>query len=140
MRLGEIYRAAEARGQSVSHTHALVVTSLLHTPDRNGPFDLAGGSSAYETIARSRHMVTLSGVLQDVFSSGETLASLGPSAAVVIAPRDRSLATRVTMLRELLEHERLNHFAPYMPSVGVWVEGLPKALHNAEQLLGELMR
>ncbi len=139
VRLGEIYRAAKANGESVCHTHAIVVVSLLHASDRGDRFDPAG-SSPFETIDRSRHMVTLSGILHNVFSSGETLASLGPSTAAVIAVRDRALAGRVTCLRELLERERLSHSAPYLPSVGVWLEGLPTSLRHAVQLLGELKR
>lgn len=139
VRLGEIYRAAEAKGECVCHTHAIVVVSLLHASDHGDRFDPAG-SSPFETIDRSRHMVTLSGILHNVFSGGETLASLGASTAAVIAVRDRSLAGRVTSLRELLERERLSHAAPYLPPVGVWVEGLPTSLRQAVQLLGELKR
>lgn len=139
VRLGEIYRAAEANGESVCHTHALVVVSLLHSSDRGDRFD-PGGSSPFETIDRSRHMVTLAEVLRTVFSRGETLASLGSSTAAVIAERDKSLASRVTALRELIERERLSHSAPYLPPVGVWVEGLPSSLRHAVQLLGELKR
>ncbi|PRZ38620.1 hypothetical protein CLV47_12087 [Antricoccus suffuscus] len=139
VRLGEIYRAAESKGESVCHTHAIVVVSLLHASDRAERFDPAG-SSPFETIDRSRHMVTLSGVLHSVFSSGETLATLGPSTAAVIAARDRGLSARVTALRELLERERLSHSAPYLPPVGVWLEGLPTSLRHAVQLLGELKR
>jgi len=139
VRLGEIYRAAEANGTSVCHTHALVVVSLLHSSENGERFDPAG-SSPFETIDRSRHMVTLAEVLRSVFSRGETLASLGSSTAAVIAERDKSLANRVTSLRELIERERLSHSAPYLPPVGVWVEGLPSSLRHAVQLLGELKR
>ncbi len=139
VRLGEIYRAAEANGECVCHTHAIVVVSLLHSSDHGDRFDPAG-SSPFEAIDRSRHMVTLSGILHNVFSGGETLASLGPSTAAVIATRDRSLPNRVTSLRELLECERLSHSARYLPPVGVWLEGLPTSLRHAVQLLGELKR
>lgn len=83
-RLAEVYRGARARGTRVGDEHALVTATLpVHGWARVGPLVVAGEAAAV------------------VFDAGESLAVVGRSTLVVLAPR-AGLAERTRVLRRLL--------------------------------------
>lgn len=84
-RLAEVYRSARARGAKVGDEHALVqVTMAVAGWSRIAPLTIVGDAA----------MV--------VFDAGESIAVLGRSTVVVLAPRE-GLAARVKVLRNLLD-------------------------------------
>lgn len=84
-RLGELYDAARARGVRVGAEHALVTVTLK----------VAGWS-------RIAPLSTVGEATGIVFDAGETIAVVGRSTVVVLAPRV-GLPARVRVLRGLLE-------------------------------------
>lgn len=135
-RLGEVYRQGSASGRSVARSHALVVVSLMDAP----PVNLWVEPDPTATWDAAMHMVLVSEAMHRVFSAGETIAEIRPTTAVALVTRDQTLPVRVSLLRELIERDRLSGAGQRKSSVGVWVEGLPSALRPAVQLLRELGR
>jgi len=96
-RLAEVYRSARARGTRIGDEYALVqVTMVVAGWSRIAPLGIAGDAA----------MV--------VFDAGESIAVLGRSTVVVLAPRE-GLAARVKVLRNLLDRR--------MPAAAGLVEG-----------------
>jgi hypothetical protein len=86
-------------------------------------------------------MTLLSDVLRVVFDGGETLATVGPSVAAVLARRDATLAQRVSTLR-VLAADRLAvdpHVRPTGPAK-VWSEHLPATHQDVCALIAALAR
>lgn len=84
-RLGELYRLP-ARGAAADHTLLVVSMNLS---------EVAGWP-------RLTAMILLGDALRTVFDGGETLASLGPSTAAALLPRDGRVMSRVVLLRRTL--------------------------------------
>jgi GGDEF domain-containing protein len=80
VRLSELYRCATRTGIPVPQSHVLLVVTL----------DLADVSGWPRLMA----MVLVADVLREVFNGGESSAVLGPSVAVVLAPREPSFGDR----------------------------------------------
>lgn len=83
-RLAEVYRGARARGTRVGDEHALVAVAMdVHGWSRVAPLTVVGDSAIV------------------VFDAGETIAVVGRSTVVVLAPR-QGLAARTAVLRRLV--------------------------------------
>jgi hypothetical protein len=83
-RLAEVYQAARARGTRVSEGYGLVVVTMdVHGWSRVAPLAVAGDAAAV------------------VFDAGESIAVVGRSTVVVLAPRE-GLVARVAVLRRLV--------------------------------------
>jgi hypothetical protein len=121
-RLTEVYREAERRGDSVRHTHALLVTELSPPPARTGP------SPAF---ARALRLAGVADVVRSAFS-GETIARAGQDRVVALVPRGEDLGASVALTRELLCDLEPDCEAR------IWVEGLPGRDDLALRLLGDL--
>lgn len=140
IRLGEVYREASARGEQTGRSHALVVVSLLNAAQDEQDDRVASAQSFSETVARPHQMTFIADTLHCVFSAGQTLAALSPTTAVALVRRDRELAVRINLLRDMIEQYRVRHVTQPNFAAGVWLEGLPTSLHNAVSLLAELRR
>ncbi|MEU7478904.1 GGDEF domain-containing protein [Lentzea sp. NPDC042327] len=122
-RLGEVYRETPV----VPLDYALVLLRL----------DTHRATGWSRVVA----MTLASDALRTVFDGGETLATLGPSVAAVLARRDETLARRVSNLR-VLSADRLAddpHVSPAGPAK-VWTERLPDTHSQACALLTSLGR
>lgn len=123
-RLTEVYREADRTGDSVRHTHALVVTELAPptTPDGVPP-----------AFARALRLAGVADVLRSAFS-GDSISRAGKDRVVALVPREGDLGARVALTRDLL--------ADLEPAcrARIWVEGLPGRDDLALRLLGELCR
>jgi hypothetical protein len=118
-RLAEVYRAARARGTRVPDTHALVAVTLpVAGWTRVAPLTVAGDAASV------------------VFDAGETIAVVGRSTVVVLAPRD-GLAGRVRVLRGLLAR-RLSGAAGVTGTPGARIVALPATLEGARDTLARL--
>lgn len=118
-RLTEVYRAARAHGTSVAGSHALVVVTLRVAGwSRVAPLTVAGDAASV------------------VFDAGETIAVVGRSTVVVLAPRD-GLAARVRVLRGLLAR-RLSGAGGVTGAPGARIVGLPATIEGAEETLARL--
>ncbi len=123
-RLREVYAEARTTGRQ---DYVLVLVAL----------DLSRTSGWSRVVA----MTLLADALREVFDSGETIASLGPSVAAVLLKKDLRLERAVANLR-LLTADRLAvdpHVAPTGP-VQVWLETLPAHYEQASDLLTGLGR
>lgn len=116
-RISELYR--DARDGS---RHALVVTDA-HLP---------GGSpgSGPDSIAAARRMSLLGQTARSVFDTAAAIGQVSRARLVVVVRRDDSLATRVSLLKRMVEHS----------ADRVWIEGLPDTDMSAGFLLDELAR
>jgi len=125
-RFGEVYRAGEVAGRSVSADQALVVVRL----------DLTGRVGWH----RVTPLILAGDALRTVFAGGQTLVRLADHMAVALTDRDPLLARRVQLLSGLIS-ERLSS-AQRMPSPcsRIWIERLPDSLPAAIDLIGELGR
>lgn len=119
-RLAEVYREASRSGLPVNETHALVVVGVDRVE--------AGWD-------RGMRLLVAGECLRATFSGGETLSATGPGHVVALVTRERALAPRVAVLRELLSEQ----LGPDHPT-RVWLEGLPRHEHLADSLLLELAR
>jgi hypothetical protein len=122
-RLGELYRESAVPDEG----YALVLVGL----------DLTRATGWSRVVA----MTLLSDVLRVVFDGGETLATIGPSVAVVVTRRDAALAQRLSNLR-VLAADRLAvdpHVRPTGPAK-VWSEHLPATHQDACALIAALGR
>jgi hypothetical protein len=122
-RLAEVYREAAWTRVRVASGHVLVVVAV----------DPAEG---LPLVTTSRLLLVGAG-LRDTFSGGETVAGAGPTHAVALGRRERSLAAKVAALSELLA-DRLRRVGS--PPARVWIESLPPELTAAYQLLTDLAR
>ncbi|MDQ0377320.1 GGDEF domain-containing protein [Amycolatopsis thermophila] len=89
-RLRELYGRP---GHQVAEDHTLLVVSV----------DLSGVSGWPRLTA----MILIAEALRAVFDGGESIASLGPSTAAAVVPRDGRIAGKAVLLRREL-HERLS--------------------------------
>lgn len=118
-RLAEVHRAARAGGTRVPETHALVAVSLpVAGWSRVAPLAVAGDAASV------------------VFDAGETIAVVGRSTVVVLAPRD-GLAGRVRVLRGLLAR-RLSGATGLTGAPGARIVALPATLDGARDTLARL--
>jgi GGDEF domain-containing protein len=92
-RLSELYRLAIREGRQASEEHLLLVIAM--------DFSAAAGWS------RLTGMILVAEAVRAVFDGGESVATLGPSAAAAVVPRDGRIASRGVLLRREL-HERLS--------------------------------
>lgn len=121
-RLREVYREGDP-----ADDYVLIVVGL----------DLTRTSGWSRVVA----MTLLSDVLRTVFDAGETLASIGPSVAVVLTRQGPELVRRTTNLRHLAA-DRLAvdpHVRPTGPAK-VWLERLPTTHEGACELIAALGR
>jgi hypothetical protein len=126
-RLGEVYRQAERDGGSVPASHSLLAVTL----------DL----SAVVGWSRLMAMVLVADVLREVFDGGESIALLGPSVAVVLAPRDTAFGDRA-LTAGWLVGDRLSADPQLASSRRPWlrVEKLPPTFDEARELLRRISR
>ncbi|MGB2756386.1 MAG: hypothetical protein WBD02_01840 [Acidimicrobiia bacterium] len=122
VRLSELYRAGAALDYPPNATHALVV---LHTHGSND-----------SPLGRSRRRIEIGAMLRDLFDAGETIATNGENAFVVLLPRGDTLADTVGLLRvrtaglpSLRDHR-----------VDVWIEPLAPSLDHTHALISDLSR
>ncbi len=126
IRLGELYRAAEVRGELVSVRSSLVVIRL----------DLAGRSGWQRTLP----MILVGDAMRRVFDAGQSLALLGDAVAVVLADRDEMLARRARLLCSMMTQQIELDPQIVVPPPSVWIETLPQKYSAAMDLLAELGR
>ena len=118
-RLAEVHRAARAGGTRVPETHALVAVTLpVAGWSRVAPLAVAGDAASV------------------VFDAGETIAVVGRSTVVVLAPRE-GLAGRVRVLRGLLAR-RLSGASGVTGAPGARIVALPATLAGAQDTLARL--
>ena len=129
-RLAEVYQAARARGTRVGDAYGLVVVTMdVHGWSRVAPLAVAGDAAAV------------------VFDAGESIAVVGRSTVVVLAPRE-GLVERAAVLRRLV-NRRTTAIGPVPthgggPSsrrgvdVGVRIVALPSTHDGAWTLLERL--
>ena len=131
-RLREVAAEAECEGRRLGERYGLVVAALL------GPApESSGGQARLDGWDRTWRMSQLTTDLQAVFSSGESIVRIGPSAAVVLTRRTPELATRVGSLRSLIDSRA---DAAEARTVRIWLERLPDNVQQAVQLLTDLRR
>jgi hypothetical protein len=125
IRLGEIYRAAEVEGSSAARTHALVVVRV--------------GEPGPRPWAHGLPMILVGDALRTVFDADQSLARIGQSVAVALAPRDANLARRARLMAELIAARvGVSDDADLLPQV--WIERLPPTWQAATALVAELAR
>ncbi|WP_020668118.1 hypothetical protein [Amycolatopsis nigrescens] len=126
-RLGELYRRARRHGGRPSDEHTLLVVSM--------DLSKVGG------WPRLTSMILAADALRAVFDSGESVASIGPSAVAALVPRDGGIAANAVLLRREL-NDRLSVDAQ-LHEVGqprIRVIRLPDDHDAACELLGRLGR
>jgi len=126
IRLGEVYRAADARGDSISLDSALVVVRL----------DLRTHVGWQRTLP----MVLVGDCLRQIFDGGQTLAVLGDSVAVVLSDRDVNLARRARLFCAMIGSQIETDSEMAVPPPSVWIEALPQTYSAARDLVAELGR
>ncbi len=92
-RLSELYRQARRDERPVAEAHTLLVVSMDFSSVAGWP--------------RLTGMILVADALKQVFDGGESVASLGPSVAGVLVPKDVRLASSGVALRRAL-NERLS--------------------------------
>ncbi|MEX0429490.1 hypothetical protein AB3X52_17875 [Nocardioides sp. DS6] len=112
-RISELYRGARA----CSFT---LVVADAHLAEAEG----------VDALERTRRMALLGETARSVFDGIATIGQVGANRLVLVVPRDESLATRVSLLKRMLE-DRADR---------VWIEGLPHTDESAAWLLDELAR
>lgn len=113
-RISELYR------DTANRSHALVVTEA----------HLSGPGGDFDAISSARRLTLLGETARSVFARAATVGQVGHSRVVVVAPRDDSLAPRVSLLKRMVEDA----------ADRVWIEGLPGTDQSAAYLLDELAR
>ena len=126
VRLGEVYRAAEARAEPVSTSWALVVVRL----------DLAGHVGWQRTLP----MILVADGLRRVFDGGQTLVLMGEAVAVALCERDLVLARRARLVRSMVTDAIERDPQIIVPGPAVWIENLPSTHSAARDLMTELGR
>jgi hypothetical protein len=126
-RLAEVYRQAARDQVPVSGSHSLLAVTLDLSKVNGWP--------------RLMAMVLAADVLRDVFDGGESIAILGPSVAVVLAPREPSFGDRALSAGWLLI-ERLSVDPQLSSGRRPWlrVETLPDTAEEARELLQHISR
>lgn len=126
-RLGEVYRQGVREKVSAAESHSLLAVTL----------DL----SKVDGWPRLMAMVLVADVLRDVFDGGESIAILGPSVAVVLAPRDPAFGERALSAGWLITR-RLSVDPQLSPGRRPWLrlERLPDTLDEAKGLLHRISR
>lgn len=112
-RLAERYRGQDAGGRRGAA--ALVVI------ETQAPRDF---------VAHTKRITQYGEMARGVFGGSETVGRVGVRRIVVLAERDAELATRVQILRRMLDGRGMR----------VWIEGLPESERAATSLLDELAR
>lgn len=125
-RLGETYRKGESDGVEVNTAAALVVVRL----------DLDGRTGWQRTLP----MMLVADALRQVFDSGQSLALLGESMAVVLCEREPMLARRARLCCSLAANLIALDPQVWVPEPAVWIEPLPPKYRAALDLLAELGR
>ncbi|RZQ62729.1 GGDEF domain-containing protein [Amycolatopsis suaedae] len=87
-RLAEVYAEAAAADRSVADDHTLLVVSMDFSQVSGWP--------------RLTGMIMVADAVREVFRSGESVASIGPSAVAVLARRSGKVAGRGVLLRRAL--------------------------------------
>jgi hypothetical protein len=134
-RLSEVYRGAEHGGRSTNTSHALVVVDVPLLARRpsveggQGEYGVAAGFESALWLARLADYARL------VFPGGETIGLASPTRLVVVAERGDLLASRVGLLRGLVED-----MDPRGERARIWIEGLPPTDAGAGLLLDEIAR
>ena len=126
VRLGEIYRDGEVRGQRTGEVAALVVVRL----------DLSRRTG----WRRALPMILTGDCLRTVFNGGQTLTQLGESVAVVLAERNDVLARRARLLASMITSHVEGDPQAKIPPPQVWIETLPPSYNAALDLIAELAR
>ena len=126
VRLGEVYRAAEVRAESVSVEWALVVVRL----------DLVGHVGWQRTLP----MILVADGLRRIFDGGQSLALMGESMAVALCRRDSMLARRARLLCSMVTDQIERDPQIVVPGPSVWIENLPATYTAALDLTAELGR
>jgi len=126
VRLGEVYRSAEVRGEPVSGDSALVVIRL----------ELDSRNAWYGPLP----MVLVGDGMRRVFDGGQTLALLGDAVAVVLCGRDAMLARRARLLCSMVADQIELDPQISIPTPSVWIETLPLRYGAALDLISELGR
>jgi hypothetical protein len=124
-RLTELYRG-DTRAMAIRDRYALVVVEAS-APRLTGLAD--------EVFGVDLRMSRIGESSRSVFGGGETICRIGPRRIVVLAPRDDSLARRMSLLRSLLEVGERGQ-----GGVRIWTEGLPLGPESVASLLDELSR
>ena len=125
VRLGEVYRAAEAEGCSAGATHALVVIRL--------------GRAGAARWTQDLPMILVGDAMRTVFAGGQSLARIGPVVAVSLTERTDVLGRQARLLAEMLATRIPVRRDPgVLPQV--WIENLPPGCPAAVDLLGDLGR
>ncbi len=86
-------------------------------------------------------MILVGDALRTVFHAGESLARIGPSVAVAVAPRGPLLARRARLMAEMVVARVRGvgrRTCDLLPQV--WIEGLPDTWAAAVDLLTDLAR
>lgn len=124
-RLGEVYRAALARGTAVPGTHALLVCRV---------------ATSATGLGRRLPLVIVSEGIRGIFDAGETLAILSDAVMVVLCERTDSLARRAALARTLTQRLLDSDAQADPAAVRIWIEALPATSQLAGQLLTDLGR
>ncbi len=122
VRMSELYRAGAALDYPPASTHALAVLHVMGAND--------------SPLTRSRRRIEIGTLLRDSFAAGETIATNGDDAYVVLVPRHESLPEMLSILRERLS---------VLPSlrtgrVELWIEPLPADIELSHALVADLSR
>ncbi len=126
IRLGEVYRGADAGGTDVSDTHALVVIAV----------DIAGRTG----WDRVTPMLLAGDAMRTVFDGEHTHARLTDHMAVVLASREEMLPRRAQLLAGMLADRLSDSPATATCAPRVWIERLPSSLSAAIAMIQELGR
>ncbi len=126
VRLGELYRDAESRGARIADEIGLVVIRL----------DLTGRTG----WARALPMILAADCMRTVFNGGQTLAQLGESVAIALAPRNTMLARRARLLASMIAAQVEGDPQAVIPAPHIWIENLPSGYNAGLDLLAELGR
>lgn len=110
--LADLYRVLR---QDVRRAHALVVVETCPAPDH---------------FSQTLRLGRLGRSARTVFAGSEIVAGVGTRRVLVVVRRDPTMASRVALLRRMLEREQAR----------VWIEGLPGTEYAAMGLLDELAR
>jgi len=125
VRLGEVHRHAGRHGLAPDWMALLVVTVDL---------------TAVVGWSRLVAQVLVAEALREVFDGGETVATLGPSTAVVLAPREPDLTHRAAAAWRLIADRLAADPSLAAARLGVRVERLPGTEAEALRVLREVAR
>jgi hypothetical protein len=124
VRLGELYRAADVRGEQVPTSSALVVVRIQ--------------LDARKAWRRPLPMVLVGQEMRRLFDGGQTLAMLSETVAVALCERDEMLARRARLLCTMITDQIDEDPQVRVPAPSVWIETLPQRYGAALDLISEL--